>query len=192
VPELDARRTVSDETAVRRAFERAWQTRFGEPVDPHVLRLLLAHSDLETGAWKSMFHHNLGNIVVTSESSPYFRLKENGVKTAHRYRIYDDLDDGADGMIRQLTSNTRPQWHEGLLTGNPFFFVDSLAGKHGGPAYFEANVERYLNGFLNRWDRYPVEGSAVTTKRSANVTIGAIAALSLLWWAVSKLPTNKV
>jgi len=137
------------------ALSDAYRQVRGEEIPDRILALLLALSDYETATFKKIFHHNLGNIVVTSESQPYFHLNgRDGKPTVHRYRIYDTLEDGAVGYVSQLLSPTRPQWAEGLLSGDPVFFVDSLSGLHGGARYHETDPDQYRRTFLGRYAKY--------------------------------------
>lgn len=148
--EVTAIRTPTSPLEAESALKRAWRSMYGETVSEDVLALLLAIWDLETGTGESQYHWNMGNIVTSSDT--YFMLRSAG---NHHYRIYDSLDDGARGLIRQLRSPNRPQWEDGLLSGDPVFFIESLKGVHGGGfEYFEAPLERYLTTFMGRYARY--------------------------------------
>lgn len=133
---------------------QAWELHTGQPVSGAVLALLLALSDLETATWQSMFNWNWGNIVKAQYSGDYFPMLDSG--NPREFRAYPDPVTGALGLVKLLHSDTRTRWREGLLTGDPTAFVNALAGKSGKPAYayFEANPETYLKGFLARWERY--------------------------------------
>lgn len=159
--ELPAKRTAHSAEDVELALITQWYGRYGEEVDPRVLRLLIALWDLETGTGRSSYHWNLGNVVVGQSKRDWFRLKNRatGEFTPHHYRVYRDLDDGAQDLIRTVRSPTRPQWEAGLLSGEPDMFVRGLKGVlpgwPKGPEYFEADLERYRLAFRSRWNRYP-------------------------------------
>lgn len=152
----------------------AWMRRFGEPVRDDVLRLMLALIDVETGdgvpgnrVMPNSFHHNMGNLVISSEFIPttqrdYFVLKgDEGPGTGskakeHFYKAFTSFEQSADEQVAQLTRDTRPHWRDGLLTGNPEQFIRALNGQNGPPAYFEAGFDRYLKTFMTRWNKYPL------------------------------------
>jgi hypothetical protein len=141
--------TPSTPVAVAEAIARVW----GLNLTNQVLWLLLAHSDLETAGWTRMYNYNLGNIIRTAQwKGDWFDADDSG--NPRQFRAYPSLDSGASGLVVQLTSSTRPQWRAGLLSGDPTTYVAALAGKHGGPAYFEADPSRYLTGFMARYQRY--------------------------------------
>lgn len=167
--------TLSTPEQTARAFHRALAT-IGLGARGDVLALLMALSDLETRSWEATRNWNLGNIIVLPEYAdqvPWYAGIDNG--NDRRFRSYDSLNDGAEALLSQLTRDSRPQWRKGLLTGSPRQFVLALAGKRGGPAYFEADPERYLKGFLARYKKW--EGLA--GKRSKNTPLAIILAYLL-------------
>lgn len=182
MPRIEPVRTVQDVDDVREALERAWASRFGEPIRADVLSLLLTLADLETGDREGIlrgqqlpnsFHYNIGNVIIASRNLPttqsdYFTLRgDEGPGTGsdakeHFYRAYSSLDDGAMGLITLLTRPQRQQWWDGLLTGDAELFVRALGGQAGGPRYYEANVERYLDTFQRLQDFYPIDEEPTT------------------------------
>lgn len=131
------------------------------------LALLLALWDLETATGGQHRNHNFGNQVATRpDVQEFYAALDSG--NPRKFRSYDSAEEGAASFVSQLNSDTRPQWREGLRTGNPTEFVRALKGLNGGPAYFELNFEDYLSRFLGRWERYdpkdfpPRRGSSTT------------------------------
>lgn len=127
-----------------------------------VAALLLALSDFETGTWKSMSHWNWGNIVAHAPTEQDY-YTDGDSPGANKKRVYATPQEGARALVVQLTRDSRPQWKEGLLTGDPERFVRALKGEFGGPEYFGASFERYFPGFLQRWNRYaPTDATGLT------------------------------
>jgi hypothetical protein len=158
----------------------------GDDAD-QVLALLLALWDLETAAGASMFHWNFGNVIATRPDSQLFYVADDSGNT-RKFRAYNDANDGARGLVQQLTSSTRPEWHTGLLTGDPNAFVRALSGADGGPAYFEADPERYRRTFLERWRKYspkaePPNRGPTTTRKPIPLLapLGVVTLAYLLW-----------
>lgn len=152
-------------------LQEAWQRLFSAAVRPDVLALLLGLWDLETGTGASMKNHNWGNIVSTSETQEFFRGLDSG--NQRKFRSYPTAEAGAENFIRQVTRESRAQWRDGLMTGDPTLFVNALAGKNGGPKYFEANPDRYLRTFLGRWQRYASPSSPPAPPSSGGSSPGA-------------------
>ena len=173
MPESPKTSTPTNAVAVSEAFRSAWGSIFGESIPPQILKLLLAHSDLETASFKSVNNYNLGKIIVPdsyASSQSYYWGTDWGPTTGKRnqkFRAYSSLEDGAAGMIRQLTGDTRKEWREGLMSGDPRSFVEHLNGQHGGPAYFEADFDRYLSGFLSRYRKYSEPMQSIPEAQSA-------------------------
>lgn len=153
MPEVPKERTRLEPIQAGQAFTAAWRDRFGQEPPRPVLRLLIALSDLETGAWQSMWNFNFGNQIATRDSQAFYRALDSG--NPRRFRAYGSAKEGAASFVRQLTSDTRPEWHAGLLTGDPDAFNRALAGMNGGYAYYEANPETYGRVLRERWEKYP-------------------------------------
>lgn len=151
-------RTPLTADEARELIETAWAKRASvrpdvPPPTPERVRLLLALWDLETGTGGSQRNFNFGNQVATRESQDFYVADDAG-NTRH-FRAYPSGQAGAASFVAQLTSDTRPEWRDGLASGDPQFFVESLKGLHGGGfEYFEAPFEQYLQTFLGRWNRY--------------------------------------
>jgi len=198
VPRVRTRVTPDEASA---AISRAWQERFGSPIAPDVLALLLGLWDLETATGGSQFNFNFGNIITTTDSVPWFAMLDSG--NPRKFRSFATIDDGAANFVNQLTRDTRPQWRDGLLRGEPVEFVRGLKGLNGGPEYFEAPFDRYLSGYLTRWRRYRPEGFDVDGRRvsgapegppeastgaSTGVTAGVVSlATGALIWLIRRL-----
>lgn len=159
--EVTAVRTPVSMADVHQALLLAWSSARGEQLSPRVAALLLALVDLETAGGQAVKNYNLGNIVSTNEAQPWFVGLDSG--NTRRFRAYGSLADGAGSLVKQLLSDTRKEWRNGLLSGNPHRFVESLGGVYGGPKYFEANLERYRDAFLARWQRY-APNEPITTR----------------------------
>jgi hypothetical protein len=191
--EVTAHRTPVGMGDVHQALLTAWRSLRGETLPVRVAALLLALVDLETATGASVKNYNLGNIVATDETKPYFVGLDSG--NTRRFRAYGSLADGARSLISQLTSDTRKEWRNGLLSGNPHRFVESLGGVYGGPLYFEAPLETYRKAFMGRWERYaPNEATTVrppvyagTAPRGGGGLVFALALLAAAGIAAWKL-----
>lgn len=174
--EVTAVRTPASMGDIHQSLLLAWQSLRGEYLTPKIAALLLALVDLETGTGSDIENWNLGNLVSTSDEQSWFAGIDTG--NARRFRAFGSLLDGAKGLVKQLTSDTRVAWRNGLLSGNPHRFVEALGGVYGGPKYFEANLDRYRKAFLQRWARY--EPAEPITARPPRTRSGAGAGLALL------------
>lgn len=174
--------------SVASQLSQAWQAEIGGAVPPAVLALMLALSDLETATFGSgFFNHNYGNIIATSEGQPFYRGIDSGNK--RKFRAYGSAADGARGFVKQLTRDSRKQWREGLLTGDPEEFVRSLNGQRGGPSYFEAGFDHYLKTFMGRWQRYRVPEVETPDPKASPPKAGGLLVAGLLGlgaWAIWK------
>ena len=128
-----------------------------------------------------MFNHNFGNIVAVGDQS-FFVADDSG--NTRRFRAYASLDDGAAGFVKQLTRDSRAEWRAGLLTGDPVEFVKALSGANGGPVYFEANPQTYLQTFLGRWQRYRLPTADPPARDSLPLLGVAIAGAVIVPWLV--------
>lgn len=179
--------TPLDATEATTELEGAWFRRFGEPVRPDVLALLLALWDLETDAGRAQSNFNFGNIIATSEDQRHYVGDDSG--NTRRFRAYLTPSAGADSFVAQLTSDTREEWRAGLDSGDPTEFARALGGLNGGHAYYEAPVERYTRTLVGRWQRYaPTVGSDVGNPLGGAVNgvvlTAVIAMLGAVAWAV--------
>lgn len=147
--------------------------------------LLLALWDFETGGGARMWCWNAGNIVRTAQwSGDWYEADDTG--NWRQFRAYPSLAAGAAALARLVDSDSRPQWREGLWSGDPETFVRALHGDNGGPAYFEAPLDRYLTGFLQRWQKYAptssLDGSTVAAASAPNWYLLGIPAVAALLW----------
>lgn len=150
MPQVAKVLTPLSATEAEREIALAWRRRFDAPISLDVLRLLIALWDLETAAGLAQTNNNFGNIIATRDDQLFYSGTDSG--NARRFRSYNSVSDGADGLVSQITSATRPHWKAGLMTGDPTNFVVGLKTV---PAYFEAPFNQYLTTFLGRWEKYP-------------------------------------
>jgi hypothetical protein len=199
MPQVPIERTPVSADEARVSISDAWRARFGAAVEPDVLALLLALWDLETGTGQSQFNWNFGNLVeVRPDSRPFYIADDSG--NTRKFKAFEDIDDGAEGFVAQVTSTTRPEWHQGLLTGDPEEFVRALKGRNGGPEYFEAPLDRYLQTFLGRWRRYevpkalppsrgqpePAQPPPTRTRTGLPLALLGFGSLAFLWWRLGR------
>lgn len=147
--EVEKVRTVVTPEEAEELFRLAWPAESLGPLRPDVLRLLLAQWDLETAGGKAMFNNNFGNIVAVSDEQTFFRSLDSG--NPRRFRSYESPGQGALAYIRQLTRDSRAHWRNGLLSGDPVVFAKELRRP---PAYYEAPLDRYTKGLVERHKKY--------------------------------------
>lgn len=161
MPEVPKKRTVVSAAQAENLFRQAWSERFNEPVRPGVLRLLLALWDLETGAGRLQDNFNFGNQVSTRPATElFYRGIDSGNK--RKFRAYRSAKEGAKSFVAQVTSDTRPHWTQGLLTGDPVQFSrglkncqDAACSVQGPLQYYEAPFDRYTQTLVERHAKYP-------------------------------------
>lgn len=145
--EILARATPSDYETMRDAFRQAWANGPGGDIDPRTLAALLAQSALETGHWKSMYHWNAGNITTSSRA--FFRLKERGEFTPHKYAVYSSPLEGAGALI-SLLGRRYPLALAAMLDGN----MERAAHELKRAGYYEAPEAAYAKGLRQLYDQY--------------------------------------
>jgi hypothetical protein len=70
-------------------------------------------------------------------------------------------------------------------------FTRALKGLNGGPAYYEASLERYQRGFLQRWERYRTSGaSGPVAGADGAIAVGGLLGgafvSALVLWAITR------
>jgi hypothetical protein len=145
------------------AFRSAFETLVGQTPSNACLALMVAHSALETGRWKSIHCFNLGNIKAGPDYEGYycqFRCNEviggkvqwfDPPHPQTNFRAFTSLDVGALDHLRFLSQRKRyaAAW-ETMLTGMPLAFVDAL--KRAG--YFTADEGPYSRAVASLWNEY--------------------------------------
>jgi hypothetical protein len=148
---------------VLRAFRDAFQVVCGFTPSNATLALLVAHSALETGRWKSIHCYNFGNVKAGPDYEGYycqFRCNEvlNG-KTVWfdpphaqcSFRAFGTITEGAADHLEFLARRPRyaKAWQV-MLAGDPARFVDELKAAH----YFTADAEPYKRAVTSLWREY--------------------------------------
>lgn len=151
--QVAAQKTPATANQMRESFTRGWPfERYA--LTPEIVSLLLALSDFETGTWAHMYNWNPGNIVPGGQYEGPWHVLKDAVGNSLRFRSYSDRDAGARALVEQLLADSRPEWREGLLTGDPSQFVAALGGLTGGRKYYEADPSTYRERYLGRWAKY--------------------------------------
>jgi hypothetical protein len=117
------------------------------------LRMLSAHSALETGNWGTGLHnYNFGNF----RGSPYFKQRVpeyiNGqwVKVDQQFKSYATASDGAEGWLRVLKRNWPSAW--AILDSNdPADYSDKLKNEGRIGVYYTASQDTYTSALTNRY-----------------------------------------
>lgn len=201
MPEVAIRRTPHTASEAAERLASGWAGRFGAAVTPDVLALLLALWDLETAAGAQQFNNNYGNVVATrTTTQPFYFADDSG--NLRKFIAYPTSQEGATDLIATVTRDSRKEWRQGLLSGDPEEFVRALNGQRGGRfKYFEAPFERYLSTFLERWRKYeppkaepPSRGqtpnpSPTVPRRLSPLLLGGIATF-LLWRVMRRGPRS--
>ncbi len=132
-----------------------------EQPTPESLNLLVAQTALETGQWKSIHHHNWGNVKASSRYRglyTMFRCNENidgklvwfdppHVQT--RFRAYRSADEGAAEYVRFLAidttpNNGRPNRYEAAWDALEMGDLESYTRALKAAGYYTAGVGIYL------------------------------------------------
>lgn len=138
----------------RGAIRAAFCEVFGAAPSPNQLRLLTAHSDLETDGWRAMHNFNFGNVITGGVDRDHFLqlvpefVDGAWVRVNQKFRSYSRASEGAADWLRQLERN----WPEALdvaKTGNAGAYASALKrGRKG--AYYTAPEARYAGALESR------------------------------------------
>jgi hypothetical protein len=149
------RRAVSTELTraqARNLLAHTFAELEGRPPTVDELDMLAAHSDLETGAWRSMWNWNAGN-VTSSTSSPHYVLKRvleyvdgEPVKMDVTFRSYDDARAGFRSFVSLVRRRYPRAW---ALLGSRDSDAYAAALKAGG--YYSAPLARYQRVLRERY-----------------------------------------
>jgi hypothetical protein len=157
------RLTPCEPLEVARAFRSALETVTGvTPSNAH-LALLVAHSALESGRWKSMHCWNFGNVKASANYEwLYCQFRCNEViggkvvwfDPPHpqcNFRAFTNIDAGALDHIRFLSGLKRYQlaWNA-AKSGDPSRFVSALKAA----GYFTASVEPYRKAVVSLFNEH--------------------------------------
>lgn len=155
--------TPMDAKSVALAFRSAYETVCGKTPSNACLALMVAHSALETGRWKSIHRYNFGNIkAAPTYEGKYCQFRCNEVIDGKvqwfdpphpqtNFRAFDSADAGAVDHLLFLSRRTRyaKSW-EVLQTGMPLAFVDALKAA----GYFTADAAPYARAVASLWNEY--------------------------------------
>jgi hypothetical protein len=173
--------TPSNEAAVTVALIKAWEDARNESPSLDILALLLAQSALETGHWKSMYNWNLYNGIAVSSAQLHYNGLDSG--NSRQFRAFESLGEGADRYVQQMLSPTRPNWRDGLLTGDPEKFNVGLSTP---PRFYEADPKKYGEALTKLWVQFGGNDSSQeesllsdTARRKGGLTAGLIVAGAL-------------
>jgi hypothetical protein len=145
------------------AFRSAYETVVGVTPSNDCIALLVAHSALETGRWKSIHCFNLGNEKASQEyAGLYCQFRCNEVINGKvqwfdpphpqcNFRAFQSLESGAIDHLRFLSQRERyaKAWLA-AKSGDPAAFVHAL--KAGG--YFTADEGPYLSAVKSLFEEY--------------------------------------
>jgi len=145
------------------AVVQAWQRLWSEMPRRESVLVLLAHSALETGRWKSCHCWNLGNVksrVGDGRDWTHYRCNEvehgrvvwyDPPHPQTRFRAFRSLEEGTVDHLAFLRGNRRyAQAWPYVLAGEPRAFVREL--KKAG--YFTATLEPYENSVASIFYEY--------------------------------------
>ncbi len=145
------------------AFRSAFEKVVGRTPSNACLALIVAHSALETGRWKSIHCYNFGNIKASpTYEGLYCQFRCNEVINGKvqwfdpphpqtNFRAFASVDDGAVDHLEFLAHRKRyaVAWAN-MCDGAPLAFVDSL--KRAG--YFTADEAPYSRAVVSLWKEY--------------------------------------
>lgn len=166
-------RTEVSEPQMAQAIIEAWRDMFGTVPAKEQVALVLAQNSLETGARKSMWNYNIGNITTNGKDSyDYFDdLKTDeqitpGVwkKMNLKYRAYPTLKDGAKDYLKLLSSKHYSNAWEHIKNPDPAAFSKAL--KQSG--YYTANEAPYTKTLSSLFGKYN-KSNAYEVARSGKV-----------------------
>lgn len=159
------------------ALTRAWPSVVGGTANRASLLVLLAQSALETGAWKSLYNYNLGNVKhVQGDGYDFFSIRCNEFANGQevwsqcQFRAYPNLDTGAQDYLAFLVRRFRTAW-SAVEDGDPDDFVHRLkaAGYFtSSESDYQAGVRRYFDSFSNS-----ITGALAAVPKKA-ASVGAI------------------
>ncbi len=155
--------TPCEPLQVARAFRSALETVTGATPSNAHLAILVAHSALETGRWKSIHCWNFGNVKASSTYEwLYCQYRCNEVIDGKlqwfdpphpqcNFRAFASIDAGALDHIRFLSQSKRyaAAW-EAAKSGDPSRFVTALKAA----GYFTADEGPYKKAVISLFNEY--------------------------------------
>lgn len=184
--------TPCEPMQVARAFRAALETVTGvTPSNAH-LAILVGHSALETGRWKSIHCWNFGNVKASATYEWFYtqyRCNEviNGklewFDPPHpqcNFRAFTSIDAGALDHIRFLSQSKRyaAAW-EAAKSGDPARFVTALKAA----GYFTADEGPYKRAVVSLFNEYlrMLSGSGEMPTHDTEPTLPAVPRRTLRW-----------
>lgn len=137
--QVEAKNTPLTIPQARAILKTALQTELGRAPTTAELKMLTAHSALETKDWSRMWNWSFGNIQVGSSGAKWFRLKHrDSSEDENRYRAFESAEAGAAYYVKKLHSQFTQAW-DLLGSGNTTAFANALKAK----GYYTGDAAKY-------------------------------------------------
>ena len=176
---VEKRKTPVSDSEMSDALVYAWKELFKTTPTQEQIALVMAQNSLETGARKSMWNYNVGNLTTTENSSyKYFdtlKTKEQiepgkWVESYLKYRAYDSLKEGALDYLKFISGKRYANAWQHILNPNPQAFSKELKRSK----YYTANESEYTKGITSLYEKYTGKKTMPTqdTKEDLNKYFG--------------------
>ena len=136
-------------------FASVWPLVVGGTAPTAGVLILVAQSAFETGAWKSCWNWNFGNIKHnTGDGTDWFTMTasegegENEVMVSSMFRSYPTFEMGAKAYLAFM-HRFGSSWSQ-VLDGDPEGFVQALKDEN----YFTGNLDQYIAGTQRYWKQF--------------------------------------
>jgi hypothetical protein len=122
------------------AFERKYAAKPSKNLAAYLWGLLM----LETASGNALYNENPGNVTVSSDSQPYFLLRnKSGEFNKEHYRSYDRLDLGLENFLYE-TVTRRPSLIAAAEAGDAYAFATAIRNTRYTPGL---DVDGHFNSY---------------------------------------------
>lgn len=115
--QVTLQRTPATLETAAAALRGALTAKLGRAPNQFLFLILLATIWMETGAGKSIYHNNVGNVGVGSSGADYYMFTTN----VNRFRVFSSLEEGMLGYLHEILR--RKQMTQNAIEGRLYDYL---------------------------------------------------------------------
>lgn len=158
---VKAARTPVSIRDVHKALHEAWPIAVGGDPNENAIRVLLAQSEIETGAWRACWNWNLGNVkrvrghqwTMLGGTWEILNGKKVVFDPPHpqtHFCAFSTIEEGAKWWLKKMQSRFSKSW-PAALSGDPSAFSKALKAQH----YYTASEADYTRMMVAAFNAIP-------------------------------------